>query len=48
MRYETAMAVFHADPIGAYEIAIERHKKAIKRLRGLIKKLKTQGGYKKD
>jgi hypothetical protein len=41
MRYETSMAVFHADPVGAYERAIERHKGAIKRLRGLIKKLKS-------
>ena len=40
MRYETAMAVFHADPVAAYEMAVERHKRAIQRLRALIKKLR--------
>ena len=40
MRYETAMAVFHADPIATYEAAIQRHLAAIQRLTFLIKKLK--------
>ncbi len=48
MRYETAMVIFHADPIGAYEMAIMKHARAIKTLKRLIKKLNTQGGYKKD
>ena len=42
MRYETAMAIFHADPIAVYEKAIERHKKAIWRLRVLIKELRSK------
>jgi len=41
MRYETAMTIFHANPIRAYEGAIERHGRAIKTLNRLIKKLKS-------
>ena len=48
MRYETAMAVFHHNPIAAYEAAVGRHRRAINTLNRLTKKLKTQGGYKKD
>jgi len=40
-RWEESMAIFHTDPVGGYEKAIERHKGAIKRLRLLIKKLKS-------
>jgi hypothetical protein len=39
-RWETAMAVFHSDPIVAYEAAIQKHLKAIQRITFLIKKLK--------
>jgi hypothetical protein len=40
-RWEEAMAIFHWDPIHTYEEAIEKHKRAIRRLRALIKKLKS-------
>jgi len=39
-RWEISMAVFHSDPIAAYEAAIQRHLVAIQRLTFLIKKLK--------
>lgn len=42
MRYETAMAVIHSDPVGCYERAIKRHRSAIKRLKKLIEKLKSE------
>jgi len=36
------MAVFHSDPVGCYERAIKRHRRAIKSLQELIKKLKSE------
>lgn len=41
-RWEAAMFRFRSDPIGSYEGAIEWHKRAIRRLRKLIKKLKSE------
>jgi len=38
-RWQEAMAIFHCDPVHTYEMAIERHQRAIKKLRALIKKL---------
>lgn len=41
-RWETAMVVFHSNPIATYEAAIQRHFKAIQKLTFLIKTLKER------
>jgi len=42
MRWETSMVIFRSDPIGCYETAIKRHRRAIRKLQKLIEKLKSE------